>query len=114
MMYWTSTRSTTKLASKKNYNSRLKAAERDCKKITMLRQHLSNKMEFDTSCLESVKVYKCYFVPTIQDAVGDIDKKENMKGHLIMSGVIAFYLFSSHSSFSGVHAVCLSASALNV
>ena len=41
----------------------------------ILRQHLSNKIEFDESYLESGKACEDYFASTIKDTVGNIDKK---------------------------------------
>ena len=60
----------------------------------MFRQHLSNKIEFDASYLESGKTYADYFVSTIQYTVGDVYKKENMKAYPRTTGAIKFCLFS--------------------
>ena len=69
-------------------------------------------MEFDASFLDSGEANEDYFLPTMQDSVRDIDKKDTMKGNPLTYGEMVCYCVSTFSPFPSMRAVCLSINAL--
>jgi len=75
---------------------------------------LNNKQEYDPSTEnESGKTYDDYFVSTLADTLPEINPNENLKGYPLISGAMAFYLFSPFSRYPTLRLTCLGISTSN-
>ena len=94
--------------------NRHKLTERNCKKFcAKFSELLGGKLECSPSDNESGKTCEDYFVSAINNTFSDVPDKDDCKGHPLISGSMAFYLFSPFSPFPNDRLACFSMNALN-